>query len=304
MSWNKEKPNLEDSIQHILSWRGGGGRTCFLGDADSLILKPNFLHEIMGFLKNNFPTLDRFTIYGRTRTAAQVRTVEELKEFRRAGIDRVHFGLESGSDKVLALVDKGVTGKQQIEGCLKVKEAGLSCSVYIMPGLGGSGFAEEHALETSKVLNAIEPDYVRLRTLDIISGTPLEEMNMAGTFRESTEEEIAGELKILIENITCNTELLSDSAANLLDLYGILPGDRVRLLNTINAYLAMSSREKLEFSFYSRLRSFIGQFGDLNLEIISALNPYISETGSINIEIMNDDAISSIIRLIRSRLIP
>ncbi|MCL1864677.1 MAG: radical SAM protein [Spirochaetes bacterium] len=303
MSWFKDKPVLEDSIYHIISWRIGGGKTCFLGDADSLILKPDFLHDTMNHIKNSFPALERFTIYGRTRTAAQVRSLNELKEFYNAGLNRVHFGLESGSDNVLSLINKGVTAAQHIDGCLKVKDAGLSCSIYIMPGLGGSKLSQENAFETARVINAIEPDFVRLRTLEIFPSTPLEAMRRDGSFQEASEEEVVRELKILIENINCNTEILSDSASNLLDIYGSLPRDKYPMLRVIDSYLLLSPREKLEFSLNSRLNSFMGQYGNLIEDIYFKLSPYILN-GALHTDSMSDSDISSIIRLIRSKLMP
>jgi hypothetical protein len=303
MSWFKDKPVLEDSIYHIISWRISGAKTCFLGDADSLILKPDFLHNTMNHIKNNFPSLERFTIYGRTRTAAQVRSLNELKEFYNAGLNRVHFGLESGSDNVLSLINKGVTAAQHIDGCLKVKDAGLSCSRYIMPGLGGSKLSQDNAFETARVINAIEPDFVRLRTLEIFPTTPLEAMRIDGSFQEASEEEVVHELKILVENINCNTELLSDSASNLLDLYGSLPHDKNFMLRIIDSYLSLSPREKLEFSLNSRLKSFIGQYGALSEDIYFKLSPYILN-GALNTESMRDSDMTSVIQLVRGKLMP
>jgi len=304
MKWfMKDRPVLEDSIYHIISWRLGGGKTCFLGDADSLVLKTGFLHDTMNHIKNNFPALERFTIYGRTGTAAQVRSLNELKEFYNAGLSRVHFGLESGSDNVLSLVNKGETAAQHIDGCLKVKDAGLSCSIYIMPGLGGSKLSQDHAFETARVINAIEPDFVRLRTLEIFPATPLEAMRRDGSFSEASEEDVVQELKILIENINCDTEILSDSASNLLDIYGSLPRDKDAMLRVINSYLLLSPREKLEFSLNSRLRSFMGQYGNLSEDIYFKLSQYISN-GALNTESMSDSNIASIIQLVRSKLMP
>ncbi|MCL2025743.1 MAG: radical SAM protein [Leptospirales bacterium] len=303
MSWFKDKPVLEDSIYHVLSWRMGGGKTCFLGDADALVLRPDFLHDTMSHIKNNFPSLERFTIYGRTKTAAETRSAKELKEFYNAGISRVHFGLESGSDSVLSLVDKGVTAAQHIDGCLKVKDAGLSCSIYIMPGLGGSKLSQEHAFETARVINAIEPDFIRLRSLEIFPSTPLEAMRIDGSFKEASEEEVVQELKTLIENINCKTEILSDSASNLLDVYGSLPRDKDRMLDVINSYLALPPREKLEFSLNSRIRSFMGQYGTLSEDVYVKLSPFIGGN-TINTAYMEDSDITSIIQLIRSKLMP
>jgi radical SAM superfamily enzyme YgiQ (UPF0313 family) len=302
-SWFDDQPSLEDNLAHLLTWRMAGGATCFLGDADGLILRPDFLTTVLHEIKSRFPTIKRFTIYGRTRTAARQRSLADLKTMAAAGLNRVHFGIESGSDKVLALVNKGESSAEHIEGCLKVKEAGLSCSLYIMPGLGGSEFSEEHARETARVINAIAPDFVRLRTLEIFPQTPLEKALKGGEFVECREEQIVREVRLLIRLIHVKTELLSDSASNLLNLYGKLPDDRNRLLKVIDDYLALSERNKRIFSFNSRLSSFLGQYGGLSEDLYEMLSPYIKDEG-VDMSRCPDDRLENIIRKIRSRLMP
>ncbi|SEM05629.1 hypothetical protein SAMN04489760_103102 [Syntrophus gentianae] len=302
-SWFNDQPSLEDSLAHLLTWRLAGGKTCFLGDADGLILKPEFLTAVLGEIRSRFPTLERFTVYGRTRTAARQRSLTDLQAMAAAGLNRVHFGLESGSDKVLAFVNKGESSAEHIEGCLKIKEAGLSCSIYIMPGLGGAGLSEEHALETARVINAIAPDFVRLRTLEIFSQTPLEKALKDGEFVECPEEQVVRELRSLISWIEAETELLSDSASNLLDLYGKLPDDRNRLLKIIDDYLDISERDKRIFSFHSRLSSFLGQYGGLPEDLYGILTPYIRGE-SIDMSRCPDEVLENLIRTIRSRLMP
>jgi hypothetical protein len=302
-SWFNDQPSLEDNLSHLLTWRLAGGETCFLGDADGLILKPEFLSTVIGEIKYRFPTLTRFTVYGRTRTAARQRSLDDLRAMAAAGLNRVHFGLESGSDKVLAFMNKGESSAEHVEGCLKIKEAGLSCSVYIMPGLGGAELSEEHAVETALVINAVAPDFVRLRTLEIFPQTPLEKAVKDGEFVECPEELVVRELRSLISNIQVETELLSDSASNLLELYGRLPADRNRLLKIIDDYLALSARNKLIFSFNSRLLSFIGQYGGLPEDLYEIVSPYIRGE-SIDVRGCPDEMLESLIRKIRSRLMP
>lgn len=216
LSWFNEKPNIADNLQHILTWRQFGGKTCFLGDGDNLILRPDFLATVIRKVKETFPAITRFTIYGRSKTAASVRTLEELAGLREAGLHRVHFGLESGSDKVLRLMNKGVTQAEHIEGGQKTRESGLSCSVYVMPGLGGQALSEDHAMETVYALNQIRPDFIRLRSLEVFPQTPLEDLCTTGDFITATETQMAEEIRYWVENLSGPTELLSDSASNLL----------------------------------------------------------------------------------------
>jgi hypothetical protein len=128
-------------------------------------------------------------------------------------------------------------------------------------------------------------------------------MRKNGSFKEASEEEVVQELKILLENIKCNTEILSDSASNLLDVYGALPHNRESMLRVIDSYLAFTPREKLEFSLHSRLKSFMGQYGSLSEDIYMKLSPYIVN-GGLDMENMNDEYMTSAIQLIRSKLMP
>jgi hypothetical protein len=303
LPWFKDKPNLEDSLNHVLTWRAAGAGTCFLGDADSLILKPEFLGETLKEIKKDFPSLKRFTVYGRTKSAARIRTLEDLRKYREAGLDRVHFGLESGSDTVLRFMNKGVTRNEQIDAGLKTKAAGLSCSVYVMPGLGGDQWSEEHATETADVLTRIGPDYIRLRSLQVFPQTPLHAAVKAGEFAEADEPKVVREIRTLIAEIEAETEILSDSASNLLSINGRLPADRPAMLEEIDRYLALSDREKRVFSLHSRLQSFQGQYGGLTPDIAQALTPFVSR-GRLDASRMPDATMGEITRLIRAKLMP
>lgn len=303
LSWFKDKPDLVDSLNHVLTWRLAGGKTCFLGDADSLIIKPEFMAGTLEEIREKFSSIQRFTVYGRTRTAARVRQVKELNSYHNAGLDRIHFGLESGSDAVLKFMDKGVTKEEHIEAGVKTREAGLSCSVYVMPGLGGSRWSEEHAYETADVLTSMMPDYVRLRTLQIFPQTPLDEAHRNEDFKEASEKQVVREIRIMVEKTDTETEILSDSASNLLNINGRLPEDRPVMLREIDRYLALSHRDKLLFSAESRLRSFVGQYGGLSEDISGAISPYLRRE-RLDFSSASDSEIEEIIRLIRSKLMP
>lgn len=302
-SWFKHRPKLEDSLDHILSWRMNGGKTCFLGDADSLIVAPDFMAQAIEGIRGAFPSIERFTVYGRTRSAARLRTVDELRAYREAGLDRVHFGLESGCDEVLRFVSKGETRNDHIEGCLKTIETGLSCSVYVMPGLGGKEWSERHAHETAALLSNINPDFIRVRSLQVFPQTPLAEEVARGGFTEASEEEVVKEIRILVEETDAQAEFLSDSATNLLDIFGRLPEDRDRMLETVDRYLALDKRDRVIYGFESRLRSFMGQYGGLTKDISAALSPFL-KGDSLDFSRTPDREIEDVTRLIRSRLMP
>jgi radical SAM superfamily enzyme YgiQ (UPF0313 family) len=301
--WFIDYPDISDCINHILSWRIDGGKNCFLGDADLLILKPEFMQEVIDNIRENFPGIKRFTVYGRTKTAAKQRSLQDLTAYKNSGLDRVHFGIESGSAAVLEMINKGETPDDHIQGALKASEAGLSCSFYVMPGLGGQSLSAEHAIETARVINEARPDFVRLRTLEIFNGTPLDEMRKSGTFIEADDDMIALEIRSMLEAINVPVQILSDSATNLLPLYGCLSQEKESMLAVIDKYLSLDRRRRLEISFMARLESFYGQYGTLSPEIIGAIGSVIKGS-SIDFENTSDEDIIKMTAFIKSRLMP
>ena len=300
MQWFVDKPTLAQCFEHIVQWRIGGGKTCFLGDADGLIVSAKDYERILSLIKNNFPTLERFTIYGRTKTARK-KDFKELMQLHKAGINRVHFGLESGSDEVLKLVHKGEDSRDHIEGCIKARDAGLSVSVYIMPGLGGRRLSHTHALETARVINAIQPDFVRLRTLSVFPYTPLSLMVKSGAFELCSDDEIVDEIEMLIRAIDVPVMFYSDSATNLLPLNGRFPQQKNALLTLISEYKSKDNTQRLQYRLQSRLESFVGQYGRLTPDIEKLLKPLIK--GS-TIDMGNTAYVESVIEAIYNKLMP
>jgi hypothetical protein len=301
-SWFKDKPTIEDSVYHLVAWQSYGGQSCFLGDANSLLLPADFFVEAVDYIRSRFPILSRFAVYGRTKSAAR-KSLEELKAFHTAGLNRIHFGIESGSDTVLGFMNKGETAEDHIEGCRKTRDAGMSPSVYVMPGLGGTQWSEDHARRTAQVLTEAKPDYVRIRTLEVFPGTGLKAAIQEGQFAEATEEQVVREIRTIVDQTDADTEIVSDSASNLLEVSGRLPHDRSRMLRVIDDYLSQSVREKLIFSLSSRLQSFIGQYGGISEDIIEVVKPYL-RNGGIDPTKASNEELQWIIRLIRSKLMP
>jgi hypothetical protein len=300
MQWFVDKPTLAQCFEHVVQWRIGGGKTCFLGDADGLIVAAKDYEKILSHIKQNFPTLQRFTIYGRTKTSGK-KDFKELVQLRKAGLHRVHFGLESGSDEVLKLMNKGEDSRDHIEGCLKTREAGLSVSVYIMPGLGGKKLSHVHALETARVINATTPDFVRLRTLSVFPYTPLWDMVKTGEFELCSDDEVVDEIETLIAAIDVPVMLYSDSATNLLPLNGKLPQDKSTLISVIREYKSKDYTERLQYRLRARLESFVGQYGRLTEDIENLLQPLIRGN---QIVIDNIEYAEKVIRAIYNKLMP
>ncbi len=235
------------AIRNVSLWMWAGSTSAFLQDANTLIMKTSNLVQVITFLKQTFPELNRITSYGRSKTAAK-KTVEELKTLKDAGLSRLHIGLESGSDKVLEYMQKGVTAEEHIKGGKNIKEAGISLSEYIMPGLGGRKMSAEHVAETARVLNEINPDFIRIRSLYVIQSMPLWSKLDAGDFELQTEDEVVEELGNLIERLEITSEIKSDHIMNLLpDVDGKFPEAKAACLSAIDRYLALSPEDRLNY---------------------------------------------------------
>ena len=182
----------------IAAWLYYGTGSCFLQDADNLVMTTDDLVEVLRFLREKFPEITRVTTYSRSRTIVR-KSVEALKRIREAGLDRVHVGLESGYDPVLKLVKKGVSAAQHVEAGRKILEAGMELSEYVMPGLGGQEFWREHAVATAQVLNQINPHFIRIRSLRVPERVLLHEKVRSGEFHVQTDDGVAEELKVFIE---------------------------------------------------------------------------------------------------------
>lgn len=237
-----------DSIRSVAAWLYQGGESVFLQDADAMVMKSAQLVELLTSILEAFPAVRRITSYCRSRTAAS-KSPEELKSLRDAGLSRIHIGLESGCDQVLAFMKKGVTAEEQVRGGRNIKAAGICLCVYLMPGLGGKRWSGEHARETAAVINRINPDHVRLRSLHVVRGSDLHAMEQRGLFEPLGDEATVAEIGLMIAGLEgINSTLVSDHVLNLLEeLEGRFPEDKGRLLDIIDRFFALPPEERLVF---------------------------------------------------------
>jgi radical SAM superfamily enzyme YgiQ (UPF0313 family) len=250
-------------VSHVAFWLAIRGKTAFLQDSNTLLMRTPELIQVITFLRETFPSLDRVTTYGRSHTAAR-KSIAELKELKDAGLDRIHVGLETGYDPLLAYMEKGCTAENHIEGGRKVKGAGISLCEYVMPGLGGKKMSQEHARETARVLNEIAPDYIRLRSLHVSPGMPLWISLQDGDFELQTEDEVVKEIAVFIENLQVTSYLKSDHILNLLmEVEGKMVEDKEKCLNIIDKYLSLPDEERLNFKI-GRRAGLYNRLGDLS----------------------------------------
>ncbi|NMD03644.1 MAG: radical SAM protein [Bacteroidales bacterium] len=250
---------------YAYGWYQSGMKSIFLQDSNSLVIKPDDLIEIITHIKKQFPETERITSYARSETVVRI-SDEDLKRMDDAGLNRIHIGMETASDTVLKLVDKGTTKANHILAGQKVKAAGIELSEYYMPGLGGNEYSDLNALETADALNRINPDFIRIRTLAVTDRSPLKEDYEQGIFTRTNDTKMIEELLLMIKNLEgiTSTIISSDHIINLLpEAEGRLPKDKEKIIAALKRYLDLPESEKIIYRI-GRRTGIMNTIQDLN----------------------------------------
>ncbi len=229
-----------------LNWVRCGMRSVFLQDANTLVVKPAALVTVLEYLRWVFPRIERVTSYARSHSIARI-SDGDLARLAAAGLNRIHIGMESGADAVLDFIRKGVDRKTQIIAGQKVKRAGIELSEYFMPGLGGMEYSTANALQTADAINAIDPDFIRIRTLAVPVDVDLYRDMQSGAFTPLNDLQVAAELLLFLDNLEGITSVVkSDHILNLFqEVEGRLPDDRERMTEPIRTFMTLEPQQQL-----------------------------------------------------------
>jgi radical SAM superfamily enzyme YgiQ (UPF0313 family) len=225
------------------------GKRVFLQDGDALVYPFAKLKEVLQYLNARLPSVERIASYATPQDILR-RSPNQLGELKGLKLSIFYMGVESGDDKVLKKVGKGVKRQELVEAGKKVKEAGITLSVTVILGLGEVEGSQEHALETAKILTDIDPDYAGALTLTLVPGTPLYEQWKLGKFHPVSPFRSLEELKIIIENSSFTDCFFSSMhASNYISVRGKLPQDKERLLRELEGVLATKDPSLLKPEF-------------------------------------------------------
>lgn len=234
---------------------GGEVKNVFIADSNSVIMKSEDLAEIIRFLCETFPSIERVTSYARAKTLVK-KSMEDLRLLRDAGLTRLHVGLETGDAELLQIIQKGATPEEMILGGKKALEAGFELSEYIMPGLGGREMWQQHARGTAHVLNEVNPHFIRLRTLYVVPDTPLAERYERGQFTRQTTEGLLREVRLLIAELTVSSDfVVSDHIANryMWGIDGRPSLDKERMLQEVDRLIEAAKDSDEKYPVYRGL---------------------------------------------------
>ena len=230
--------DIKDYIDAFSKQYGHLVRRVFLENGDALAAPQDVLRATLEHLKLRLPQLQRVGTYATPR-AALAKTPEELRELRELGLRMAYLGVESGNVEVLRRVCKGAAREEIIEAGRKLKAAGITLSVTVILGLGGTELSERHAVETGKILTEIDPDFAGALTLMLVPGTPLYRDQQEGRFHLISPRQSLLELKLIIENAEfTNCFFTSNHASNYLPVRVRLPQQKDEIIRLIDGILA------------------------------------------------------------------
>jgi len=142
----------------------------------------------------------------------------------------VYVGAESGDNQVLAAVNKGETFDTTREALDKLGTAGITRSVMILNGLGGKVWSEQHAVNSAKLANLTQPEFLATLVVSFPKGGQRFCADFPG-WKAISRHELFVEMEQFLSRLELKrTVFRSDHASNWLILKGTLGGDKERLL--------------------------------------------------------------------------
>jgi radical SAM superfamily enzyme YgiQ (UPF0313 family) len=224
---------IEEDLEEARETYGTHIKSLFFPAGNTIAMETQDLARICSYARALFPSLERITVYGSSRYIYR-KGLANLTKLRKSGLSRIHVGLESGDDEVLRQIKKGTDSAEQIEAALWVRKAGIELSEYVILGIGGKERTHTHASETARVLNAINPDFIRLRTFLPKINTLLLHQIQRGRFRMLSAHEVLWETRAIIEKLDVTSKITSDHFTNYVNVFGQMPEDRESMLKVLN----------------------------------------------------------------------
>ncbi len=228
----KQVEEIKRELEMFRSYYGDV-RRIFLADGNAMCMRAEDLVEVLRYARSLFPSLERISAYATPMDLLE-KSVDELRWLREEGLSLVYLGVESGDDRILEEIRKGVSSTEMIEAGKKAIRAGMTLSITAITGLGGKDRSFEHAKNTAELLNRMQPHYTAFLTLMIVENTPLYMRLKKGEFRPLNQFEILRELRWVIEDLNYRTVFRANHASNYLPIRANLPEDKEEVLRLID----------------------------------------------------------------------
>lgn len=240
----RDEAETLESIRQCGETFGSSVQRVFLADGDALVLPTRRLIGILEAIRQHLPGVRRISSYCLPRNLRK-KSVAELKALAAAGLSLAYVGAESGDDAVLESVRKGETFATTVDALDKLQQAGIRRSVMILNGLGGPTLSRQHALNSARLANDTQPEYLATLVVSFPKGEQRfrtgfpewEPLSQHALFVEMEQFISALELK--------RTVFRSDHASNWLVLKGTLGAEKQRLLAELHVAITSPDTARL-----------------------------------------------------------
>ena len=209
----------------------------FLGDGDAMVLSTRRLLDVLQAIRSHLPQVRRVSSYCLPRNVRN-KSVEDLQALKEAGLSLVYVGAESGDDEVLRNVNKGETFDSTVDALNRLGQAGITRSVMLLNGLGGVWHSRQHALNSARLANATQPEFLASLVVSFPQG---EARFRAGypNWEPLGQRALFEEMEIFLETLQLQrTVFRSDHASNWLVLKGTLGAEKARMLQQVRQAIA------------------------------------------------------------------
>ena len=228
----KPQHKIEQELAAVAS-TGQAVRRIFLADGDAMTLSFRRLKLILQAIRHYLPGVQRVSSYCLPRNLKS-KTVEQLAELKELGLELFYVGCESGDDLVLERVNKGENFESSLAALKKIKSAGAKSSVMILNGMGGTRYSEQHAINSARLMNEAQPEYLSTLVVSFPTGIERYQAGFNGEFEALDQSGLFQEMFWLLDTLELeNTIFRSDHASNYLVLKGTLNRDKARLVQTV-----------------------------------------------------------------------
>ena len=228
----KPQQKIEQELEAV-SGSGMPVRRIFLADGDAMTLSFRRLKLILQAINRYLPDIQRVSSYCLPRNLKN-KTVEQLAELKSLGLELFYVGCESGDDLVLDRVNKGEDFKSSLNALNKIKAAGSKSSAMILNGMGGERYSQQHAVNSAKLMNEAQPEYLSTLVVSFPAGVDRYQAGFKGEFEALDQAGLFQEMFWLLDTLELeNTIFRSDHASNYLILKGTLNRDKPRLMQMV-----------------------------------------------------------------------
>ena len=180
-------------------------------------LKRDFVVELCNkLIKRNI------SFHWTCQTRADTVDIDLFKLMKRAGCKVIHFGVETGSERIMETIDKKINLTRIANGILMAKKVGIDQACFFMFGFPTE--TEEDRLKTIAFAKILNPTYASFHKVTPYPGTPLFEMikthhkiTLPNFYSKESETDLLNQTirKALLEfyvrwQYVCNNILLSN----------------------------------------------------------------------------------------------